>query len=198
MHFPNYPQGTVSNLLETDLVLPQTKAVLESRLQKPAVSQPKFFSPEDFKTLQAVCNRLIPQEEHEPVNLAGLLDADLAQNKGNGWRYNEMPPDQQAFCQGIAGIDAYALSLCKQPFTALPPQQQDEVLQAVQNEYATGEAWHNMPSDLFFEELLSRLSEFYYSNPLAKETIGDVSFADAHGWDKIQLNEKEPQEILPL
>lgn len=198
MHFPNYPQGTIKNLLETALVLPQTRAVLEARLQKPSASKPEFFDPESFETLKAICSRLIPQEEYEPVDLAGLLDEQLSKNIGNGWRYNDMPPDQEAFQQGIRGIEAYAMEVYKQSFSLLPPQQQDEIIQAVQEENITGKAWLNMPSDLFFEELLSRLCEIYYSHPLAKETIGDVSFADAGGWEKIQLNEKEPQEILPL
>jgi gluconate 2-dehydrogenase gamma chain len=194
----NYPSGTVRALLQTDLVLPQTKEVLQQRLSQPPVTKPRFFSSSAFEILKAVCNRLIPQTEHAPIDLAGLLDASLAQNRGNGWRYNAMPPDQESFRLGIDGIEEAAQVLNGSCFIALSAAEQDEVLLAVQNGNVAGKAWQNQPSNLFFVELLSRLVEHYYGHPLAKESIGEVAFADAKGWQHIQLNEHEPQEPLPL
>lgn len=194
----DYTPGTITKLLETDFVLPQTKKVLQQRLEKKMVDKPTFFSEEAFEVVKAVCNRLIPQKDHVYIDLAGILDTHLSENNGNGWRYNAMPPDQESFEKGVKGIDDAAEASFKKRFTALDEIQQDEILTAVQNGNVAGAVWQRVPANLFFEELLSRLVEIYYSHPLAKDTIGDVSFADAKGWQHIQLNEKEEQEPMPI
>ncbi len=75
---------------------------------------------------------------------------------------------------------------------------QDEVLVKVQSGNAAGKTWKQMPSRLFFEELLTLLTELYYSHPLAKEEIGEVAFADGKGWQNIGLNEHEAHEPLSI
>lgn len=197
MRYLSYSSGTVQALLQTDLVTPQTKQVLQQRIDAKPVMAPQFFSIDEFKILKAVCDRLIPQQRQNPIDIAGQLDTDLAANKGNGWRYDSLPPDQQTFKSGIKGVEETADKLYHSSYINLPEKQQDEVLTRIQNGNAMGETWQQLPGKLFFEELLSRLVEFYYSHPIAKDEIGDVSFADAHGWQQIQLNEKEMQEPMP-
>ena len=76
-------------------------------------------------------------------------------------------------------------------FCDLDDAETDQILLTIQTGNAQGNEWDEIPSNLFFEELLASLVELYYSHPLAKEEIGDISFADAKGWKNIGLDQIE-------
>ncbi len=199
----SYPSGTVRALLDTEFVTPPTREVLQSRLVSHATatrgSSPRFFDAETFATLRAVCARLIPQTERTPpVDLAGAIDARIAEDKSNGWRYNVMPPDKETYRRGIGGVDESAQAMFGRIFRELDEASQDQLLLAVQRGEATGETWKTMSAQRFFEELLAEVTECYYSDPLTQEEIGYVGMADAKGWHKIGINELEEREPRPL
>ena len=197
MRNDSYPAGTMNALLQSDFVLPQTKEVVQKRLDTPVVTKPSFFTTQEFATLQAVCKRLLPQPEdrQHPIDIAGIFDTSLTENKaGNGWRYDAMPKDEEAYHQGLQAIEASSQSLYSKAFRHVSDEQQDELLLKVQQKKTEEKSWNSLPSDLFFKELLASLVEIYYSHPSGKEEIGDVSFADAKGWQRIQLNDLEERE----
>ena len=199
MRDDHYPPGSVSALLNTDSVMPQTRDVLIGRLERKKILSPSFFDKDIFITLQCVCERLLPQPGREnKIDLAGLLDEMLAEGKGNGWRYNKMPPDGEAFKKGIQGINETSELMFGAAFKQLDEPKQIGVLSAVQKNIAPGKTWETLPANLFFEELLAQIVEIYYSHPWAKEEIGEVAFADTKGWQKIGLNEMEIMEPKPL
>ena len=192
----HYPPGTVRALLKTDQVTEATRQALTERLDKPA-QQPAFFSTDEFALLQAICNRLIPQDEQsQQIDMVGGIDERLAANKANGWRYDTMPADGEAYRLGLQGINESAQLLFQQPFQNLTTEQQDRVLKSVQQQEAPGSVWQKLPADRFFEELLAEVVENYYSHPLAQEEIGYVGMADTPGWQRIGLNELEDREPL--
>jgi hypothetical protein len=200
MTHKTYPRGTIRALLETDMVTQATREVLKSRLEPDdappsAVSKPRFFDAEAFDTLRAACARLIPQADRaRPVDLAGALDERLAEGKCDGWRYSRMPPDGEAYCRGLLGLNESAHAMFGMAFDELEASGQDVVLSAVQRGEAQGQTWESVPAQRFFEELLAELSECYYSDPLTQEEIGYVGFADAHGWQALGLDELEAHE----
>ncbi len=214
-----YPSGSVRSLLDTDLMTEQTRLVIQSRLAPediapndatPStvtengaahvdVSTPRFFDAETFATLKASCARLIPQNDRtRTVDLAGAIDARLAEGKSDGWRYDDMPSDGEAHERGIHGLDESAQLMFGKVFRELDEAAQDKTLLAVQRGEALGETWRTIPAKHFFEELLAELTECYYSDPLTQEEIGYVGMADAKGWQRIGLNELESHEPRPL
>jgi gluconate 2-dehydrogenase gamma chain len=195
-----YPVGTVRALLTTELVTPKTREVLKERLQiNLEADAPRFFDPASYRLLEAVCSRLIPQPEREqPINIAAAIDQRLADGKCDGWRYDVQPPDGDAYRLGLHKLDESTNLRFGATFTTLTDEQQDTILQAVQNGLADGGPWEQLDQRRFFEELLAESVEVYYSHPLAQEEIGYVGMADAHGWDMIGLNERDPQEPQAL
>ncbi len=194
MRDDHYSSETVQALLQTDFVLPQTKEALQKRLDAPVVTRPSFFTKEEFTTLQAVCKRLLPQpkDRQNQIDVAGIFDTSLEQgNISNGWRYNAMPPDEEAYRLGLQAIEISSQTQYSKAFQELSEEEQDELLQAVQLKTIKGEVWNKLHADLFFKELMAALVEIYFSHPIAKDEIGDVSFADAKGWQHIGLSEKE-------
>jgi gluconate 2-dehydrogenase gamma chain len=205
-----YPSGTVRRLLQSDLVTPRTREVLESRIaayEEGGGTGSRFFNAEEFRTLKAVCDRLIPQPDHEhPVDLAGTIDQRLADGKTNGWRYDDMPADGAAYREAMRGLDETARAMFRGAigangatrFDSLTAPRQDAVLAAVQSGAARGAAWKTMSAPRFFEELLAEATECYYSHPVGADEIGFAGFADAHGWQRIGLNQLEPFEPRAL
>ncbi len=197
---PLWPEGSVRALLETGLVREPTRAALLGRLNTPVVEQPTFLTHDAFLMLRAVLARLIPQPDRgdAAIDVAGAIDAKLGQGKGNGWRYASMPPDGEAYRRGLHGIDETARAMFGELFGCLHPTCQDAVLAAIQAGSPPGATWASMPAPRFFEELLVMAVEAYYAHPLAQEEIGYVGMADAQGWTRIGLGEREAHEPGPV
>jgi|SRR5919202_1048320 hypothetical protein len=199
MHISDhYPEGTVRALLNTDHITEATRQALTERISFPS-RQPQFFSDEEYALLQAICDRLIPQQDRpQYIDLAGGIDERLTKNMSNGWRYDVMPPDRDSFKLGLKGVSETAIALFQQPFQQLSTEQQDNVLMAIQLAEVEGGIWDALPAERFFEELLTEAVENYYSHPLSMEEIGCVSMADRPGWQRIGLNQLDDREPRPL
>lgn len=198
IHFPlatmHFPSNTVRTLLNTDHVTNATRQVLTERLNAPP-RQPEFFSADEFALLQTICNRLIPQDDRtEPIDVAGGIDERLTLNKSDGWRYDTMPADADAYKRGLTGMEESAQVLFQRPFSQLSGVEQDNIIGLIKTGDAPGDTWRTLPANRFFEELLAEAAENYYSHPLAQEEIGYAGMADLPAWTKIGLNEKEDRE----
>lgn len=192
-----YPSGSVLALLPTSRVTPATRRALQSRLDE-TITQLVFLDAELFAILRAVCDRLIPQHHRaSPIDLAGAIDRQLATGDGNGWRYAVMPPDGEAYREGLREMNAIARAAFAKRFVELDPPQQDELLAEIQRG-VPGHVWRSVPPRQFFEELLADVVDVYYSHPLAQEEIGYVGMADAYGWQKIALDQQESQAPRPV
>jgi hypothetical protein len=188
--FPN----TVRALLATEHVTDATRQVLTERLNAP-LQLPTFFSTDEFALLQAICNRLIPQNDRpEFIDIAGGIDKRLIQNKTNGWRYDIMPADGDAYKQGLAGVEESVQILHQQSFEQLSSSEQDNIISLMQTGNAPGATWQRLPAVRFFEELLAEAVENYYSHPLAQEEIGYVGMADLPAWQHIGLDQLDDRE----
>lgn len=178
--------GALRKLLQSDRVTPATRAALQARLDaaQSKTTAPRFFDADPFALLEAVCARLFPQPDRaEPIRIAIEIDARLANKQGDGWRYDTMPPDGEAYRLGLHGIDETARAQFAAPFVALDEKRQDQILRAVQHDGVRGGMWERVSGARFFEDLLAECTGVYYSHPLAYMEIGYFGFADAHGWN---------------
>ncbi len=171
-----------------------TRDALRARLAPPPAGA-RYLTGSEFATLAAACARLLPRPG---IDIAGPIDERLAAGTCDGWRYDALPPDREAYRRGMAGLDQTAQAIFGAPFTQLAPAGQDTVLSAVQGGTAPGETWQAMPADRFFEELLAEATEIFFAHPLAQEAIGYAGMADAPGWRRIGLDEREDREPAAL
>ena len=99
-----YPAGTVRALLETPLVTEATRTALRARLDAPPY-EPTFLASAAYDLLRAVAACLFPQPDRaEPIELAPAVDQRLAAGLSDGWRYDALPPDREAYRLGLGGI----------------------------------------------------------------------------------------------
>jgi hypothetical protein len=190
---------TFQELLPTSHLSEATRAELTQRLvetSQAAAYEPQFFAPETYQLFVAVAARLFPQPERPvPIPLIMAVDKRLAEGRSDGWRYDALPPDREAYRLGLGGIEQIAHSLFQQAFEQLAPAQQDAVIESLASGTPPGEIWQSLNATRFFEEMLAELTAVYYAHPWAQDEIGYTGYADLPGWTKIGLNEKEAREM---
>jgi hypothetical protein len=153
----------------------QTREVVRRRLEE--VPPIRFFTPEEARTLAAVAERIIPQPDRDEamkVPVVPWIDEKLYKDRRDGYRYEELPPQREAWRLGLAGIEEAARALFGgRSFCDLETLSQDVVLRHVERGDPPGEAWERLPSACFFRNVLSiTIVKIYYAHPLAWNEIG--------------------------
>ena len=175
-------QQLVGTLLKSDTVTEPTRKALQERIET-AKEINHFFSDELFKLLSIVCDRLMDQDtENRLVNVAVFIDERLKANTCDGWRYNDMPPDDEMLVKGLEGINETSLILFNKKFIHLKKEKQIKILKEIQQGVATGNTWGELPPKKFFEELLAEAVEIFFSFPAVQMSIDYRGMADAKGW----------------
>jgi len=153
----------------------QTRRAVRRRLEE--IPPIRFFSEREARTLAAVAERIIPQPERrqsEKVPIVPWIDEKFYEDRRNGYRYEELPPQQEAWRLGLKGIDETAQALFGgKSFADLDPLSQDVVLTHVERGARPAQTWERMPAALFFKSVLSiTIVKTYYAHPLAWNEIG--------------------------
>jgi hypothetical protein len=153
----------------------QTREVVRKRLEE--VPEIRFFTVEEARTLAAVAERIIPQpdrREAEKVPIVPWIDEKLYEDRRDGYRYEELPPQREAWRAGLAGINETSSALFSgKSFVALDPLSQDLVLRHIEREDAPGATWEQLPPARFFTDVLTiTMVKIYYAHPHAWNEIG--------------------------
>lgn len=172
------------------------KAIAERVEKTPPI---RFFSPDEEALLGAVIDRVMPQDdrsEERTVPILRVLDQRLYTNSLNGFRYEDMPPDQEAYRLAIKAIREMALERFQQPFIDLTVHGQELILKSLHDgkpnpEHAT---WQRMPVHRFWALLMEDCVTAYYSHPWAWDEIGFGGPAYPRGYMRLENGLPEPWE----
>ncbi|MHB1587137.1 MAG: gluconate 2-dehydrogenase subunit 3 family protein [Acidiferrobacteraceae bacterium] len=171
-----------------------TRQAVDRRM---AVShEPRFFSADEWRTLDSLCKRILPQpSDRTPIPLAALLDAMLLANKTQGYRCGSLPYERAAWKQGLAALDAEARDMAGAAFHELTQDMQDQLLMRAQTGGLRHPAWEPMSAQLFFNKrILSDIPAMYYAHPAAWNEIGFGGPASPRGYVRMELNRRDPWE----
>jgi len=172
----------------------KTREVVRRRIAQPPPR--RFFTGPEQQLVEAIVARLIPQPDRaEPIPLAAMLDAFMADGRGQGYRNEAMPPLEQAWRLGLAAIEAEARTRFGRSFAEAAPEDQDAVLRAVQSGEVDRAAWRGMDPATFFREALLKITAgLYYAHPAAWSEIGFGGPASPRGYVRLGLDESDPWE----
>ena len=175
-----------------------TRNVVLNRVQN--VPPIRFFSPEETRLMQAVCDRILPQDDRDEAHkipLVNFIDDRLASRRIDGYRFEDMPPDHEAHRLGLQAIEAIALCLYARSFVELGPREQDHVLQTIHDGQppAGAEIWQRMPVQRFWLLLLQDAIDAYYAHPYAWDEIGFGGPAYPRGYMRLEHGQAEPWEV---
>ena len=193
---PGYYPG-FNTLAQQEFWDEATRTVVLDRVNN--VPPLRFFSPEEIRVMLAAIDRIIPQDDRIPTKRVPILpaiDRRLYDDVQDGYRFEGMPKDREAFHLGIKGIQAIAAGLFQRPFEALDAIQQDQILQTLHdgNPPAGEEFWHQLPVTHFWQLIVQDCIEGYYSHPFAWDEIGFGGPAYPRGYMRLERGDPEPWE----
>ncbi len=172
----------------------KTREVVDRRL---AIHPgPRFLSKERYAVLEALCARILPQEDREtPVPLAAYVDEKLLLDKRAGYRNAKLPPLREAWTLGLDALDAEARAAYGRGFAALDHGSQDRLVERLSKGELADAAWGDMPSELFFKDrVMSEIPRAYYAHPSAWNEIGFGGPASPRGYVRLDFDKRDPWE----
>lgn len=130
----------------------------------------RFLTIEEGQTVAAICERIIPADQDPGATEAGVVNFIDLQLMGPYKRY------RAKYRQGIIGVEQASHIMLGNRFTELSAERQDEVLRALEEGRAAGEAWKGFSSKDFFALILSHVMQGFYGDPRHGGNRGRVSW----------------------
>ncbi|MFM0053211.1 gluconate 2-dehydrogenase subunit 3 family protein [Caballeronia grimmiae] len=191
---PRYPGYDVITKRDTPSWDEVTRNVIDERLATP--NDPRFFDAVEWRALYALCSCIVPQDRQRPaVPVAGLVDARLAKNTGDGYRDARLPPMRDAWCIGLRALDAESRARHGLPFTSIDDAAQFALVTDMQRGTLDSAEWRGMPPAMFFaERVLHDICGMYYAHPHAWSAIGFGGPANPRGYVRMVANRRDPWE----
>ena len=159
----------------------------------------RFFDVAQAELLAAIIDRLIPQDDRSPEHTIPILpaiDERLYKNELNGYRYEDMLPDREAYHLGLEAIDDMARGRFEEPFTALSVHRQELLLKSIHDGEPDPDhpVWRRMPVHRFWALLIEDCVSTYYAHPWAWDEIGYGGPAYPRGYMRLENGLPEPWE----
>ena len=169
---------------------PVTAGAVLSRLGRQ--SDVRFFTPAEEAAATALCDQLVGQCGEPRVPVVPLIDARLAGQQADGWRYDDMPEDGQAWRDSLHYLDddAHAKFSCR--FAECPRHDQAAVIKAVQD-LGSGD-WHGLNARHVWSLWTRYACTAFYAHPSAWTEIGFPGPAYPRGYKNIGVDAREPFE----
>jgi hypothetical protein len=172
----------------------KTRQVIDRRLA--ITRDPKFFSPSEWQTLEALCARILPQPgDRPPVPLAAYVDDKLHAGRRDGYRHADLPRQEEAWRIVLAGLDAAAQADFGGRFHELATQAQDDLVARMAEGRLRQEAWRGVSSRLLFRwRVMPDIVNGYYAHPTAWSEIGFGGPAGPRGYVRMGFDRRDPWE----
>jgi gluconate 2-dehydrogenase gamma chain len=119
----------------------------------------RCLSEDEARTLEAICERIIPADQDPGAAWAGavvFIDRQLASP------YRRF---RKTYQWGLAATNQTSLAMNGKPFVALSPRQQDAVLQTLDNGKARADIWKQISAKTFFDLVVSHTMQGFYGDP---------------------------------
>ena len=178
---------------QTEAWDPATSATVWQRLQL----QPdlRFFTPAEEACASALFDLLLAQDgppARPKVPVLQMVDARLAENQTDGWRYQDMPEDGDAWRTTLHALDQDAADRHSSSFAALTPERQRVLVQAVQD--LDGRNWHGLPASHVWSLWTRYACTAFYAHPWSWNEIGFGGPAYPRGYARLGVGLRERWE----
>jgi hypothetical protein len=170
---------------------PVTAGVVLSRIGR--LPDIRFFTPAEEATATALCDRLLGQDDGPKVAIVPQVDARLAEQQTDGWRYADMPEDGQAWRDSLRFLDEDSRDACSLTFAQAPVEDQRAVIAAVQDLGAKD--WHGLNAAHVWSLWTRYACTAFYAHPSAWNEIGFSGPAYPRGYKNPGVDAREPYEV---
>ena len=170
---------------------PVTAGVVLSRVGRPP--DIRFFTPAEEAAATALCDRLLGQDGEPKVPVVPQIDARLAEQSTDGWRYADMPEDGQAWRDSLRYLDAGCQAASSCVLAEATADDQRAVIQAVQDLGAKD--WHGLNAAHVWSLWTRYACTAFYAHPSAWNEIGFPGPAYPRGYKNPGVGTREPFEV---
>lgn len=168
-----------------------TVSVVMRRLGRPA--DLRFFTPAEEGVARALFDQLLDQHSEPRVPVVNLVDSRLAEEQTDGWHYEDMPPDGEAWKKSLAALENEARSRWERGFALISVARQGRLLQDIHN--LQHRSWHGFPADRLWSLWTRYACTAFYAHPWAWDEIGFGGPAYPRGYKNLGVDRLEPFEV---
>ncbi len=160
-----------------------TRQTVLSRVQD--VPPLRFFTPREAATLSALCDLLTAQDSGPRIPVINFVDEKYHNGELDGYQYDDMPDDRDAWRLVAAGLDEQA---AQRAGSASFPDADHETQLAIVDDFSNGllegEAWAQLNVKRAFSLVMRVVLSCFYSHPWAWNEIGFGGPAYPRGYSR--------------
>ena len=176
-------------LAQADHWDPVTTGVVLARLGPARAGA--FFTAHEEPTARALLDRLLGQDDEPRIPVFEMVDARLATGEGDGYRYDDMAPDPEAWRRSLAALDDRATTTAPCRFHELDADAQMAVIEEIR---LCDGCWCGFPAGHLFSLWMRYACDAFYSHPWAWNEIGFGGPAYPRGYANLGLDRRESWE----
>lgn len=165
-----------------------SEVVIERTQQKRVLS---FFTAHEAETCRALLELVLANHTEPRVPVLEMVDQRLFEGETDGWRYEDMPEDGEAWHRSLRHLDEDATEAFGAAFASCTTDQQGRLVQGVQD----AETWHGMPGKHVWSLWTRYACAAFYAHPWAWNEIGFGGPAYPRGYKVLHPGWREPWEV---
>jgi len=168
-----------------------TAGAILSRMALPG--ELAFFTPHEVGIAAPMLDLLLDQDSEPRIPVLAMIDARLAIGETDGWHYDDMPEDSDAWRASLAALDEDARALHHgRGYAELVSSEQAALLQGVQD--CEG-AWHGWQASHVWSLWTRYACTAFYSHPWAWNEMGWPGPAYPRGYLNLGVQSREKWEV---
>ena len=171
-----------------------TAGVVLGRLSHPA--DLAFFTPHEVSVAAPLLDLILAQDGEPRVPVLELLDARLAVGESDGWHYDDLPEDGDAWRHTLAWLDDDAVERFDGAHVAeLDAGCQAALVQEVQDQASGGEQWHGVSAKHVWSLWTRYACAAFYSHPWVWNEMGFPGPAYPRGYINLGVAARDRWEV---
>jgi Gluconate 2-dehydrogenase subunit 3 len=171
-----------------------TAGVVLDRLGVPTTV--RFFTPREQAAAIALCDQLLDQRSDPRIPVVNMIDARLAGAETDGWHYQDMPEDGDAWRSSLRALDSDAAERFGGEFAACCWENQATLVQAVQDR-GSGR-WHGLNAAHVWSLWTRYACTAFFAHPSVWDEIGFPGPAYPRGYKNPGVDAREPFEVADV
>jgi Gluconate 2-dehydrogenase subunit 3 len=150
-----------------------------------------FFTPAEVAVARPLLDLLLAQDGEPRIPVLEMVDERLAVGETDGWHYDDLPEDAQAWRDTLAALDKAAHSRSGSGFAELPEIDQA----ALVDEVRRADTWQGFVAKHVWSLWTRYACTAFYSHPWAWNEIGFPGPAYPRGYLNPGLDARERWEV---